>query len=203
MSAQGWTTSLISSLPDVHCWNLLGNGVLALAAGIVAIAALTLLGRYFRKSTSARIRLTVFMGFVIAAAILLGWQTENRESIEAENLATLKTFDAEANRLFEQSLRISNADEHAAYLAKADSFAQRLERWVAKSMGPKASEVLQRHDPKHVNMNLESTLDKEHASAVVAIVQTRENIAALIEAGASDKCVKPMKVEHPIPNNPD
>jgi hypothetical protein len=40
MSAQGWTTSLISSLPDVHCWNLLGNGVLALAAGIVAIAAL-------------------------------------------------------------------------------------------------------------------------------------------------------------------
>jgi hypothetical protein len=203
MSAQGWATSLTSSLPDIHCWNLLGNGVIALAAGFVALVALTLLGRYFPEITSARIRLTAFIGFVLAAASLLSWQTGKRELMEAENLAILKAFDAEANRLFEESLRVSNADEHAAYMAKADLFEGRLERWVAESMGPKASEILQRHDPKHVNMNLESTVDKNHASAVVTLVQARENIAALIEAGASDKCVKPTTVEHPIPNNPD
>jgi hypothetical protein len=188
---------------DFHCWNLFGNGSIALAIAILALAALGLLGRFFPYIASLRIHLMIFVALILSTVSLLTWQGQHREPIRAENLATLKTFDTEANRLFEESLSLSNAADYAAYSAKADLFAEKLERWVAETMGPKASEILRRHDSKHVNVNLESTLDKDHASAVVTVVQTRENIAALIEAGASEKCVKPTRVEHPIPPNLD
>ncbi len=174
-----------------------------MAIAIAAIAMLGLFGQFFPGVGSPRIRLMIFAGLVLFTASLIAWQKHHREFLDAEHLSVLRAFDTEANRLFEESLLVSNADEYSAYLAKADSFAKRLERWVAETMGPKASEILQRHDPKHVNMNFESTLDKEHASAVVTAVQTRENIAALIEAGASDKCVKPTTLEHPIPQAVD
>jgi hypothetical protein len=41
------------------------------------------------------------------------------------------------------------------------------------------------------------------AAAIAAIIQTRENIAALIDARASYKCVKPTTAEHPIPQTVD
>jgi len=188
---------------DIHCWNPFSNWAIASATGLVAVAALSLWGRYFSRTTSLPIYLMIFAGFTLAMASLLAWQKEHRESIRAENLATLKAFHNEANRLFEESLTVGNADDYAAYRTKADRFTGRLEQWVADAMGPKASEILLRHDPKDVNINFENTLGKDHASAIVAIIQTRENISALIEAGASNRCVKPTTTEHPIPQNLD
>lgn len=193
----------MASPTNIHCWDVVSNGTIALAIAIIGMVALGLSGRLFPQIASLRIRLIIFVALLLSTTSLLAWQRQHRKLIEAENLVVLKTFDTEANRLFEESLSVSNAADYTAYSAKADFFAEKLERWVAESMGPKASEILQRHDPKHVNINLESTLDKDHASAVVAVVQTRENIAALIEAGASERCVKPTRVEHPIPKNPD
>lgn len=167
------------------------------------MAALSLWGRYFSQTTSLRVYLMIFTGVILLMASLLAWQKEHRELIRTENLVTLKTFDAEAKRLFEESLAVDNAADYTAYLAKADDFSGRLERWVANNMGPRASEILLRHDPKDVNIAFESTIGKEHASAIVAIIQTRENIAALIDARASNKCVKPTTAEHPIPQSLD
>jgi hypothetical protein len=184
---------------DIHCWNVFGSWAMASATGIVVVAALGLWGQYFSRSISLRIYLLVFAGFTLSMASLLALQKEHRESMRAGNLATLKAFNSEANRLFEESLTLDNAADYAAYTAKADGFSGRLERWVADNIGPRASEILLRHDPKDANMTFENTMDKAHASAMVAIIQTRENIAALIEARASDKCVKPTTAEHPIP----
>ena len=160
-------------------------------------------GRYFSRTISLRIYLMSFAGLTLAMASLLAWQKEHRESIGAENLAALKAFDTEANRLFDESLTANNAADYTAYLAKADGFSGRLERWVETNMGPRASQILLRHDPKNVNTAFESAIHKDHASAIAAIIQTRENIAALIDAKASDKCVKPTMAEHPLPPNVD
>jgi len=184
---------------DIHCWDVFGSWAMASATGIVVVAALGLWGQYFSRSISLRIYLLVFAGFTLSMASLLALQKEHRESMRAGNLATLKAFNSEANRLFEESLTLDNAADYAAYTAKADGFSGRLERWVADNIGPRASEILLRHDPKEANMTFENTMDKAHASAMVAIIQTRENIAALIEARASDKCVKSTTAEHPIP----
>jgi hypothetical protein len=65
-------------------------------------------------------------------------------------------------------------------------------------MEPRASGILLRHDPKDTNITFESTMSRDQSSAIVALNQTRENIETLIEAHASDRCVKPTATEHPI-----
>ncbi|HLX13750.1 MAG TPA: hypothetical protein VKS24_00915 [Bradyrhizobium sp.] len=184
---------------DIHCWNAFGSWAMASATGMVVVAALGLWGQYFSRSISLRIYLVVFTVFTLSMASLLAWQKEHRESGRAENLATLRAFNSEANRLFDESLALNDAADFAAYTAKANGFSARLERWVAENIGPRASEILLRHDPKDANMTFENTMGKDHAAAIVAIIQTRENVAALIEARASDRCVKPPTAEHPIP----
>lgn len=202
-SPVGWTP-LMTSSTEIPCWNdLFSSWAFASATGIVAVAALGLWGRYFSRTTSLRTYLMIFAGFALAMASLLAWQKERRESIRAEHLAALKAFDIVASRLFEESLTVNNAADYTAYLARADSFSGRLEKWVANNMGPRASEILLRHDPKDVNIAFESAIDKNHASAIAAIIQTRENITALIDARASDKCVKPTTAEHPIRQSVD
>jgi len=184
---------------DIPCWNVFSSWAVALATGIVVVTALGLWGRYFSRTISLRIYLVIFTGFTLLMASLLAWQKEHRELIRAENLATLKAFATEANRLFDESLTVNSANDYRAYSANAEVFSRRLERWVADNIGPRASEILLRHDPKDINMTFESATSKDHASAIVAIIQTRENIATLIEAEASYKCVKQTTTEHPIP----
>jgi hypothetical protein len=183
---------------DIRCWDVFSTWAAALATGIVVVAVLGLWGRYFSRTISLRVYLVIFSAFTLLMASLFAWQKERRQSIRAENLATLKTFNAEANRLFEESLNVDTPDDYTTYSAKADDFSARLERWVADNMGPRASGILLRHDPKDTNITLENTISQDQASAIVAINQTRENIATLIEAGASDRCVKPTATEHPL-----
>jgi hypothetical protein len=188
----------------IPCWyDLFSHWAVASATGIVVVAALSLWGRYFHRTASLSIYLMIFAGSTLAMASLFAWQKEHRQAIRVENLAALKAFGTEANRLFEESLTVNNAADYIAYRAKADGFSARLERWVANNMGPRASEILLRHDPKDVNIAFESALHGDHASAIAAIIQTRENITALIDAKASDKCVKPTTAEHPIPQSGD
>ena len=143
-----------------------------------------------------------FLGVGVALAFtivgLLVWR-EHRESVRATNLAALKAFDAEADQLLEEGLGVNSADDYSAYQAKADGFSKRLETWVADNLGPRASDVVHRHDPKDVNIAFESALDKNHESSIAAISQTRQNIVVLIDARTSDKCVRPTASEHPIP----
>ena len=183
---------------DIRCWDVFSTWAAALATGIVVAAVLGLWGRYFSRTISLRVYLVIFSAFTLLMASLFAWQRERRESIRAENLATLKTFNAEANRLFEESLTADSSDDYAAYSAKADDFSARIERWVADNMGPRASGILLRHDPKDTNITFESAMSRDQASAIVAINQTRENIETLIEAHASDRCVKPTATEHPL-----
>src|SRR5579863_606416 len=184
---------------DIQCWDSFGNWAIASASGIAVVAALAMWSRYFSRSIRLRTYLLVFTGFTLSMASLLGLERQYRESVAAENLTTLRAFNSEADRLFEQSLTLDNAADYAAYMAKADGFSGRLERWVADNIGPRASEILLRHDPKHTNMRFENTMSKDHAAAMVVIIQTRENIAALIEARAADQCVKPTSLERLIP----
>jgi hypothetical protein len=194
----------MTSSSDISCWDdVFSSWAIASGTGIVAVAALSLWGRYFSRTTSLPIYLMILTGVTLAMASVLAWQKEHRESVRAENLAGLKALDAEANRLFEESFTVNNANDYKAYLAKADGFSGRLERWAANNMGPRASETLLRHDPKDVNITFESAINRDHASAIAAIIQTKENIAALIDARASDKCVKPTTAEHPIRQNVD
>ena len=183
---------------DIRCWDVFSTWAAALATGIVVVTVLGLWGRYFSRTISLRVYLVIFSAFTLLMASLFAWQRERRESIRAENLAMLKTFNAEANRLFEESLTADSSDDYAAYSAKADDFSARLQRWVADNMGSRASGILLRHDPKDTNITFENTISKDQASAIVSINQTRENIAALIEAGARDRCVKPTAREHPL-----
>lgn len=192
----------MTSSANISCWDgAFSTWAIASAAGIAAVAALGLWGRYSSRTTSPGIFLVVFLGFTLGVAGVLSWQKQHRESIRAENLAALKAFDAEAKGLLDEGLTVDNADDYTAYRARSDGFTARLERWAADNMGPRASEILRRHDPKDVNIAFQSTMDQDHASAITAIIQTRENIGALIHAGASDKCVKPTTAEHPMPPN--
>src|SRR5579863_4323405 len=137
---------------DIQCWDGFGNWAIASSSGIVAVAALGVWSHYFSRSIRLRTYLLVFAGFTLSMAGLLGLERQHRESIAAENLATLRAFNSEADRLFEESLTLNNAADYAAYVAKADGFSGRLESWVTDNIGPRASEILLRHDPKYANM---------------------------------------------------
>jgi hypothetical protein len=189
------------SLAGVPCWDhLLNNWVLASAA-IVAATAAFCLRPYFFPVARLRTRLFIFAGLVFAAVGLFAWQ-DAREDLRAEKLDALKRFNAEANQLFEESLHVGH-DDYAAYRMRVDGFSAKVEDWVASNVGPRASDIVRRHDPKDANVGLENAADKNQAAAIVDIVQTREKIAALVKAGASDICVKPTTSEHPLPRNLD
>ena len=190
-------------LMNSACWGDLFSGwAIALAAGFVAVAALILWQLFFSRTVSNR-WLMVFAGFTVAVAGLFAAQQAHRGAVHAQNLAALKAFDNEANQLLEDGLALDNAADKAAYRARADGFSAKVQRWIADNMSPQASEIVRRQDPKDVNVGSDSAMDKQHASTTAEIIQTRKNIAALRNAGASDKCVKPTEPEHPIPVTPD
>jgi len=184
----------------IACWDNKFNWVLASAAIVAATAALCL-RQYFFPAARLRSTLFIFAGLVFAAASLFVWQAA-RENLRGEKLDALKRFNAEADRLFEESIHINNED-YAAYRTRVDGFSAKVEDWVASNVGPRASDIVRRHDPKDANVELENATDKNQAAAIVDIVQTREKIAALVKAGASDICVKPTTSEHPLPRNLD
>ena len=189
----------MTSLVGIACWDNQFNWVLASAAIIAAMAALCL-RQYFFPNARLRSTLLIFAGLVFAAVSLFAWQ--DARELRGEKLAALKRFNAEADRLFEESVHIDN-DDYAAYRTRVDGFSAKVEDWVASNVGPQASDIVRRHDPKDANVELENATDKNQAAAIVDIVQTREKIAALVKAGASDICVKPTTSEHPLPKNLD
>lgn len=181
------------------CWDqIFGVWTIAAVAGLVAAAAPILWWAYFSRITSQRAFLGACAGLAFTIVGLLAWR-EHGESVRAENLVTLEAFNSEADQLFQEGLGVNSADDYSAYQAKADGFSRRLETWVADNLGPSASDVVHRHDPKDVNIAFESALDKNHESSIAAISQTRENIVALLDARTSDKCVRPTASEHPMP----
>src|SRR6202012_5249222 len=91
---------------DIRCWDVFSTWAAALATGIVVAAVLGLWGRYFSRTISLRVYLVIFSAFTLLMAGLFAWEKERRESIRAERLAILKTFNTEANRLFEESLNV-------------------------------------------------------------------------------------------------
>ena len=189
---------MIFATTTVPCLDkIFGVWAIALAAALVMAAALILWWAYFSRTASLRSYLTICVGLAVAMTGLLAWR-EHQESIRARNLAVLKAFDSEADQLFQESLDLTKDTDYPVYQAKADSFSKRLDTWVAENLGPRASDILRRQDPKNVNIAFESALDKNHESSLVGINQTRENISALIHAGASDKCVAPTRPEHPV-----
>ena len=99
----------MTSSTEIPCWDdLISSWAIASATGIVAVAALSLWGRYFSRTTSLRIYLMIFAGFTLAMVSFLAWQKEHPKSIRAENLVALKAFNNEANRLFEESLTVNS-----------------------------------------------------------------------------------------------
>lgn len=189
----------MTSSTNIACWgNIFGVWALSLAAGIVVVAALIVWWVYFSRTNWSRTYLTICVGLAVAMTGLIAWK-DHQGSIRARNLPALKAFNSEADQLFEESLRLDNDTDYPVYRAKADEFFKRLETWVADNLGPRASDVLRRDDPKNADIAFEGALDKNHESAVTRIHQTRENLAALIGAGASDRCVKPTEREHPVP----
>ena len=189
----------MASSTTVPCWDkIFSVWAIALAAGLFLVAAMILWWAYFSRTASSRSYLAICVGFAVGMSGLVVWK-EHQESIRTENLARLKAFDSEADELFQESLNLNNDTDYPVYQAKADDFSRRLEAWVADNLGPRASDVLHRYDPKNVNIAFESALHKNHESSLAAINQTRENLTALIHAGASDKCVTPIPPEHPMP----
>lgn len=187
--------------PTVACWDkFFSVWSLSSASGFVVVAALMLWWAYFSRTRWSRSYLAICAVFAIAVVGLIVWK-EHQETIRAGNLPALKAFNAEADQLFEESLRLDNDTDYPVYRAKADEFFQRLETWVATNLGPRASDVLRRNDPKNTDIAFESALDENHESSMTRIHQTRENLAALIGAGASDKCVKPTAPERPVPRS--
>jgi hypothetical protein len=189
----------MTSSATVPCWdNIFSVWAVALAAGFVLAAAMILWWAYFSRTASSRSYLAMCLVFAVAMAGLVV-RKEHQQSIRTEDLAALKAFDAEADQLFQESLNLNNDTDYPVYQAKADDFSRKLDTWVADKLGPRASDVLHRHDPKNANIAFESALDKNHESSLATIHQTRENLTALIDAGASDKCVASTRPEHPVP----
>jgi predicted Kef-type K+ transport protein len=62
-------------LESIQSW------AIALASGIAAMAALSLLRRYFSQITSLRIHLKIFTGLALSTASLLARRSFNREQI--------------------------------------------------------------------------------------------------------------------------
>lgn len=183
----------------VPCWDkIFSVWAIASAAGLFLAAAMMLWWAYFSRTAFSRSYLAICAGFAVAMAALVVWK-QHQESIRIEKLAALRAFDSEADQLFEQSLNLTHDTDYPVYQAKVDDFSRRLETWVADNLGPRASEVLHRHDPKNVNIRFESALDKSHETSLAEINQTRENLTALIDARTSDKCVTATPLEHPVP----
>lgn len=189
----------MTSSINLACWEkIFSVWALSLAAGIVMVAALAVWWSYFSRTTWSRGYLTICVVFAVAMTGLIVWK-ENQDSIRARNLPALKAFNLEADQLFEESLRLDNDTDYPVYRAKADNFFKRLDMWVADNLGSRAADVLRRDDPKNADIAFESALNENHQSAMTRIHQTRENLAALIGAGASDRCVKPTARELPVP----
>jgi hypothetical protein len=189
----------MTSSAGIPCWDhLLNNWVLASVAIVAAVAALCL-RQYFLPTARLRIFLFIFAGSVLAAASLFVWQGPG-ENLRAKKLDVLKKFNAEADQLFKESL---NNGDYAVFRTRISGFSAKVESWVERNIGPQASDIVRRHDPKDANVEPEIATDKNPPAGIVEIIQTREKVAALINAGASDICVKPTTMEHPIPKNLD
>lgn len=188
----------MSSSVGIHCSELFSSWIIATAIAIFAVAMLSL-WRYFSRTTSLRIaHLAIFVGFGSGLLGLLAWQM-HRDSIRAENLAALKAFHDEAGRLLEESLSSNNVADYKTQRTKAEMFSEKVEKWAANNIGPRASDILQHHEPTDVGVKSESATDKDQQSAITENLQTREKIAALIDARARDRCVRPRTTEHPVP----
>ena len=189
----------MTSSTTLACWDkIFSVWAISTAAGIVMVAALILWWAYFSGTIWSRSCLAICVGLAVAMTGLIVWK-DHQESIRARNLPALKAFNSEADQLFEESLRLDNDTDYPVFRAKADDFFKRLDTWAADNLGPRASDVLHRDDPKNADIAFESALDENHESSMTRIHQTRENIAALIGAGASDKCVRPTAPELPVP----
>jgi hypothetical protein len=183
----------------VACWDkIFSVWAVAPAASFVLVAALAVWRIYFSSAVWSRSYLSICAAFAVAMTGFLVWKG-HEESIRTRDLAALKAFNAEADQLFDESLRLDNDTDYPVYRTKADDFFKRLETWVADNLGSRASDVLRRDDPKNADIAFESALDESHRTSMTRIHQTRENLAALIGAGASDRCVKPTAPELPVP----
>jgi hypothetical protein len=169
-------------------------------AGVTAIIGSAVLLVDFR-STALRRLLAACAAFSALIAVILTWQ-QYRSLFQAQNIASLQAFGAEADQLLEEGLKAPDADS-PSYRARADDFSGRLENWVALNIGPRALDIVRHHDPKDVNIGLENPTDYGRASSITQIAQTKEKIAALVDAKASDECVKPTTSEHPIARSLD
>ena len=192
-------------LPSAHipCVDDLSNsGAIVSAASVTAIIALAVLLVDFRSASLRRL-LAGAAGLSAMIALILTWQQYRSSTFQAQNIASLHAFDAEADQLLEEGLLAEPDADRPAYRAKADDFSGRLERWVAFNIGSRALDIVQHHDPKDVNIGLENPTDSERASSVTHIAHAKEKIAALVHAKASDACVKPATSEHPMPPGMD
>ena len=185
----------------LSCVNDLSGGWAPVAAaGVTAIIASAVLLLDFRSASLRRLWATS-AGFSAMIALILTWQQYRSSFFQDENIASLHAFGAEADQLLQEGLSGEPDADNPAYRAKADAFSERLEGWVAFNIGPHALDIVQHHDPKDVNVGVETPIDsgRERASSVTHIAQAKEKIAALVHAEASDACVKPTTSEHPMP----
>jgi hypothetical protein len=181
--------------------DLSGAWALVSAASISAIVALIVLLIDFR-STSLRRLLIACAGISALVALVLTWQ-QYRAPVQAQRVAFLRAFGSEADDLLE-GLTAEPGTDSSTYRARADDFSGRLEKWVALNIGPRALDTVRHHDPKDVNIRLENETDNERASSITQIIQTKGKIAELVDAKASDECIKPTTTsEHAFPPSLD
>ena len=180
--------------------DLSGGWAPVAAAGVTVIIALAVLLADFRSASLRRL-LATGAGFSAMIALILTWQQYRSSFFQDQNIASLHAFGAEADQLLQEGLSAEPDADNPAYRAKADEFSERLEGWVAFNIGPHALDIVQHHDPKDVNVGVESPIGsgRERASSVTHIAQAKEKIAALVHAEASDACIKPTTSEHSMP----
>jgi hypothetical protein len=127
-----------------------------------------------------------FVTYAVRESIESSALTQARDFHRAEVSAGLKAFYEESNMLFRESMGVKNLDEYKIYDTKAEDFSRRLEKWVTENMGGAANARLLRYTMAP-NLTFKNAINQGHSSAIVAIMQTKENIGSLIENPVWDK----------------
>jgi hypothetical protein len=134
--------------------------------------------------TASIISLAVIYGGFVTYAVRKSIQssalTRARDSHRAEVSTRLKAFYDESNMLFRESMGVKTSNEYTIYDAKAEDFSRRLEKWVTENMGSAANARLLRYTMAP-NLTFKNAINQGHSSAIVAMMQTKENIGSLIE----------------------
>ena len=102
----------------------------------------------------------------------------------------LSDFYLEADRLFLKGVFLPKAttpEEYREYSKEVEAFSERFDTWLAANMSPTARARMLQYDPALNLVSIKEPLNEDHRATLVALLQTKAGIEALMKNATWDK----------------